>query len=422
MVRLAILLVLLCLTFWEWRGGERKPVYWLALIGLYIFFTLRYGQGTDYLTYMSIYANVPPLQTLPWFGAYQYNRIEFGFFYLISFFRMLGVHYVLFVAIITAFAFFCINRFINRFSPLPIFALTFFFAVYSLTYVESALRQMLSISIALGWVFIDWADGKRIRAIIGILIASTFHTSALVLLVLPILFWNPRPLYIIEWKLKTTGIVIGALLLVTAVINFVDLTPIFSRLPTYLSFTILSYYDFAASPSLMALANRALFMAIVFFLTWRQKDDMAPREKLLFNLYCVGFALYIVLMSSDELASRVNIYFRIIDFCLIPLLMYKNRDLVKKAVVGMPVMLMLLSFLYVKDITAIMGFAQYYNSNPLQYPYITVFNTDAVFDQKFVNVKNANAMNAYQAGGQSWDDYYQSLLRKPNVRSPIVPY
>lgn len=424
MVRLAILLVLLCLTIWEWRGGVRKAVYWVSLIGLFVFFSLRYGQGTDYITYMSIYANVPPLHTFPNFFAYAYNRIEIGFFYFISFFRMLGFHYVLFIAVVTAISLFCIHRFIKRFCPLPVFALTIFFAVYSLTYMESGIRQLLCISLALGWVFIDWSNGHKLRAIVGIAVASLLHTSAIVLVVLPILFWNPRSLYVIEWKPKTSVLVGAAFLAVAAVVNLVDLSFLIRLIPwSSLEHALLSYYsEEATGISLMALANRSLFMAIIFFLTWRAREDLTPSEKLLFNLYCVGYALYVVFMSFDLIASRLNVYFRIVDFALIPILFYKNRDFVRRTYVALPVMLVLISFLYVKDITATMGYAQYYESNPLKYPYITVFNPDRVFDSKFVNVKNAGALNAYTTTGMSWDEYYESLQRKPNVRSIITPY
>ena len=424
MVRLAILLVLLCLTVWEWRSGPRKYVYWLSLIGLFAFFALRYGQGTDYLTYLSIYANIPGLQTLPNFAAYSYNKIEIGFFYLISFFRMLGVHYVLFVAILTAGSLFLINRFIQRFSPLPVFALTIFYAVYSLIYMESAIRQILSIAIALGWVFIDWSNGKRWRAMLGIVIATLLHTSAIVLVALPILFWGPRKLFLIEWSIKKSVLLLGLLAAGTVVINFVNLTPIIQLLPSQLEYTILSYYNENSNLSLLAFGNRTLFMAIIFFLAYRanKQDALSANDKLLFNLYCVGYGIYMLFMSFDLIASRTNVYFRILDICLIPLLMQKNRDFVRRTVVALPALLVLLSFLYVKDISTTMSYAQYYDNNPLRYPYVTVFNPDAIFDSKFVNVKNANAMNAYQTGGLSWDEYYATLQRKPTVRSPILPY
>jgi hypothetical protein len=69
-----------------------------------------------------------------------------------------------------------------------------------------------------------------------------------------------------------------------------------------------------------------------------------------------------------------------------------------------------------------MDYSEYYSSNPLEYPYITLFNESALLDAKYVNVKNASAMNAYETGGFSWNEYYDQLMRKPTVRSPIVPY
>ncbi|MCL1964121.1 MAG: EpsG family protein [Firmicutes bacterium] len=422
MVRLAILLVLLCLTAWEWRAGVRKSLYWLAMAGLFIFFSLRYGQGTDYLTYLSIYANVPPLTQFPNYFAFQYNKIEIGFFYLMSAFRMLGAHYVLFISIVTFFSFVCLHRFIKRFCGLPMFALTLFFAVYSLTYVESAIRQLLALGIMLGFVYPDWTDGRRLRPTVLVLLASLLHNSAIVLLLLPILFRTPRPLYVIQWRMRKTVLLAVLLCIATAVVNFVDLTRLIAWLPARLEYTILSYYAESGRPSLLALLNRTLFMAVIFTLAWHSRERLSAQDKFLFNLYCVGYAFYMLFMSFDLIASRVNVYFRVVEVALLPLLFHKNRDLIKRTLVAMPVTLALLSFLYVKDMAAIMNFAEYYESSPLRYPYITVFNVDDLLDNKFVNVKNAAAMNAYRVGGSSWDEYYNAMQRKPSVRSPIVPY
>lgn len=424
MVRLGILLVLLSLTVFEWWRGAKKPVYLLAVLGLTVFFSLRYGQGTDYLTYLSIYANVEPLHTLPNYFAFNYNKIEIGFFYLISFFRMLGAHFGVFIAFVTISSFVLLTRFIRRFCPsCPMFALTFFFAVYSITYMESGIRQLLAISIILGVVLVAWSQRKYVISFCGIAAASLLHTSALLMLLLPLLFCRGYDkLYLIEWKKKTSLILVFLMLAASAVINFVDLSGLIALMPPQLEYTLWYYYQQNHTFSLLALANRSLFAAIAFILAWRAKDRLSQTEKLLFNLYMVGFAIYVTFMSFDLIASRCNVYFRVVEIALLPALMMRNRDLVRRTVVALPVMLMLMSFLYVKDITAVMDFAQYYDSNPLHYPYITIFNPDSLLDAKFVNVKNANAMNAYQTSGFSWNEYYAQLLRKPVNRSTIVPY
>ena len=422
MVRLAILVVMLLLTFWEWRSGKHKFVYMLTLCGLFAFFSLRYGQGTDYLTYLSIYANVQPLYTFPSYFAFQYNKVEIGFFYLMSFFRMFNMHYVLFIAIITLFSLFCINRFLQRYCPLPMFGLTFFFAVYSLVYMESGIRQLLALSLALGLVFPAWQSHRRVRALLGALVASLMHNSAVLLFLLPVFFWNESRLFFFEWKRRNSLLLAAAGAVLVGVVNFVDLTPLIRMLPARLEYTIMSYYSESTGISLTALANRALFMAIVLVLALRARESLSAGEKFLFNLYIMGFCVYLVFMSFDLIASRTNVYFRIVEIALIPALFQRNRDFVRRLRVAMPSMLLLISFLYVKDIAAVMDYAEYYNSKPWQYPYITIFNSDRLLDEKYVNVKNANAMNAYETGGFSWNDYYNALLRKPSGSNRIVSY
>lgn len=421
MVRLTILAVLLLLTAWEWRRGTNKFVYLISLTGLFIFFSLRYGQGTDYLTYLSIYANVQPLSALPSYAAFQYNKVEVGFFYLMSFFRMLHAHYVVFVACVTLFSLLMIDRFLRRFTTLPIFGLTCFFAVYSLVYMESGIRQLISLSIALGWVFPAWQQRRRISALAGIAVATLMHNSAIVML-LVLLLRKENTLFFIDWKKKTIAIVLAIGAALVFVVNFVNLMPAISLLPARLEYTISSYYLENNHVSITALANRTLFMAIVFFLALRVKNEMSLREKFLFNLYVIGFCVYVAFMSFDLIASRTNVYFRIVEIALIPALMVRNRDFVSRLRVAFPAMLLLISFLYVKDISAVMDYAEYYNSKPWEYPYITIFNSERLLDEKYVNIKNASAMNAYETGGLSWDEYYNSLLRKPSNRSRIVSY
>lgn len=421
MVRLTILAVLLLLTAWEWRRGTNKFVYLISLTGLFIFFSLRYGQGTDYLTYLSIYANVQPLSSFPSYAAFQYNKIEVGFFYLMSFFRMLNAHYVVFIACVTLFSLLMIDRFLRRFTSLPIFGLTCFFSVYSLVYMESGIRQLISLSIALGWVFPAWQQRRRISALAGIAVATLMHNSAIVML-LVLLLRKENTLFFIDWKKKTVAVVIAIGAALVFVFNFINLMPVISLLPARLEYTISSYYLENNHVSITALGNRTLFMAIVFFLALRAKNEMSLREKFLFNLYVLGFCLYVAFMSFDLIASRTNVYFRIVEIALIPALMVRNRDFVSRLRVAFPSMLLLISFLYVKDISAVMDYAEYYNSKPWEYPYITIFNSERLLDEKYVNIKNASAMNAYETGGLSWDEYYNSLLRKPSNRSRIVSY
>jgi hypothetical protein len=235
MVRLAVLGVLLAFSVWEWLKGPNKPLYVIALFGLFVFFSLRYGQGTDYLNYLSIYSTVGPLQSLPNYFDYNYNKVEIGYFYLVSFFKMFGMHFSVFIAIVTGGSLLLIDRFVRRFSPLPIFSLAVFYAVYSITYMESGLRQLIALCVVVGWAMPDWLQGRRVSAVIGILLASTIHSSALVMLILIIFFRKDNSLSKNAWpftwtrKQLSTAAIITAL--VGAVLATVNFTSVIALLP-----------------------------------------------------------------------------------------------------------------------------------------------------------------------------------------------
>ncbi len=424
MVRLVILFVLLSLSFWEWRRGAQKALFLFVLAALAVFFSLRYGQGTDYLTYLSIYANVEPLHTLPNYFAFSYNKIEIGFFYLISFFRMLGAHFTVFIAFVTAFSLFMLARFIRRFAPAsPVFSITVFYAVYSITYMESGIRQMLAIAIILGFVLVEWSNGHHLLPVAGIALASLFHTSALLMLLLPILCWKGNgKLFFIDWRLSKSLILISLILLLSVAINLLNWSRLISLLPARLEYTLWYYYQERSGISYLAFANRTLFAVVIFCFSYHFRRVLTDTDRLLFNMYVIGYLVYLLFISFDLIASRCNVYFRIVEIALIPQLFTKDKHFVVKKIVLLPGLVLLFTFLYVKDISAVMDFAQYYDSNPLHYPYITVFNPDKLLNEKFVNIKNVNAMNAYQTSGFSWNNYYAHLQRKPVNRSTILPY
>jgi len=425
MVRLIVLAVLLAMSVWEWFRGLNKALYVTALLGLFVFFTLRYGQGTDYLNYLSIYATIRPLNQMPSFFGYQFNKVEIGYFYLCSFFRMVGFPFTAFIGVVTLSSLLLLDRFIRRYSPLPTLSLTLFYAVYSLTYMESGIRQMLAIAIALGWVLVDWPKGRRVSAILGVLLAATLHMSVLLLLCLPVLFWSGEKNL---FTLKTRSLaILGALVVAAAaVINFAPLGGLIARVPGSIGSVLNYYYTTAKSFAPLALVNRTLFMALACALAWRAKARLSAIERFLMRLYILGFAVYLLTMSVDVIASRTNVYFRVLEIALLPALLYRNRDMAgslsKWASPLLAVCLAAVSFLYVKDMKAIMGFSGYYSDNVLQYPYVTLFEPTKLLSERYIPVKYEPYMNQAAYGQFDFDEYYRLVQRKPQVSSPWLPY
>jgi hypothetical protein len=374
------------------------------------------------LNYLSIYATVPLLQNLPSYFAYKFNKVEVGFFYLVSLFRMTGLHFNVFIGVVTGVSLLLVDRFIRRFSPLPLFSLAFFFAVYSLTYMESGIRQLLAICIGLGWVLHDWARGRRWSAMVGVLVAASMHSSALLLFVLPILFRNEKDTWPFSWSLGQLGALLGGVLAVSAALLFVNLQPILERIPSAIGPTLVYYYMTTRSFSLLALLNRLLFAALAVGLAWRARERLSMRERLLLKLYLLGLMVYLLCMSVDLIASRTNVYFRVVEFALLPALLYHNRDARKWVSSAAAVLVALLAFIYVKDMRAIMGFSQYYETDVLSYPYVTVFDPAQLLDVRYIPVKYEPYMNQAAYGQFDFEEYYRQVPRKPSLTSPVLPY
>ncbi|MDR2657439.1 MAG: EpsG family protein [Oscillospiraceae bacterium] len=422
MVRLIILGVLLALSVYEWLRGPSKAPYWIALGGLFAFFSLRYGQGQDYLNYLSIYATVKPLNMLPNYFLYSFNKIEIGFFYLISFMRMCHVHFSVFVALLSGGSLLMIDRFIRKFSPLPVLSLTCFFAVYSLTYMESGLRQLIALCLMLGWALPDWLAEKRLRSALVFCVAATMHASALLALAVLLVFFHGEQRAAWDWKLKWVALCTGLVLIAMLIINFVNLTPILQRFPEPYGSVLIYYLRTARSFSLLALANRLIFLVIIGALTFRARDRLTAREWFLVKFYAVGFLVYLTFMSVDLIASRTNVYFRIVEFALLPALLYRNRDLNLKIAPAFAAILAMLGFIYIKDVRAIMDFGQYFRTNPTEYPYITILKPAELMEVRYIPVKFEPYMNQAAYGQFDFVEYYRRVLRKPSITSQILPY
>jgi len=422
MVRLAILAVLILLAIWEWFQGPNKALYVISMAGLFAFFSLRYGQGQDYLNYLSIYQTIKPLQMLPSYFQYNFNKVDIGYFYLVSFFKMLHAHFTVFIFVITGGSLLLIDRYIRKFSPLPIMSIAIFFAVYSITYMESGLRQLIALCLVLGFALPEWHQGRRIRASLVILIAATMHMSVLlVLVVLPLFFFHEQKKEF-GWKTKKMVVLLGIVLIGSAVINFVPLTPLLKLLPQRLGGILIYYYQTSRNFSWLALLNRFAFTAAACLLAYRARERLSAREWFLFKLYLIGFFVYIAFMSIDLIASRSNAYFRIIEFALLPSLLYRNKDLENKLLPALAGLVIMITFIYVKDIRAVMSFGQYFSNNPLEYSYITIFDPAQIMEKRYVPVQYETWMNQAAYGEFDFNEYYRKVLRKPSINAPYLPY
>ena len=189
MIYLLIVLYLIFLIYiYDYKGLEKKRIlyYKITVLILVLLAGLRYRIGSDTLAYEISFNAIPTIGKLTWRYVSEVSDYEIGFTVLVSLVKTIFGHFWCFLIIQS----FVINYFICRFfrkNTKNIFTaiLIYFVVLYYFVNCEAA-RQGIALAILLN----SWPcfiNGKMKKMCTIIIIASLFHISAIIFLILPIL-------------------------------------------------------------------------------------------------------------------------------------------------------------------------------------------------------------------------------------------
>ena len=206
------------------KKNEGKYFYYLFMVFLVLVCTFRYRVGGDSLHYHDIFDSYPYFSEL---SSYDFKNSQYNFGWIIfnaviksicdSFYFFQFVH----ALIINTTIFYFIKKYaINKFLTI-IFYLFFNFLYFNM----EVLRESLAVSFFL--LSIPYLLNKKWLAYYLLcILAYSFHSSALILFVLP--------LFAIEMKMKYQ---ISILVLLTLLINFIPIGDLISNYLGFLSIT-----------------------------------------------------------------------------------------------------------------------------------------------------------------------------------------
>lgn len=171
-------------AFLELSTNKKNRNEKLLLFFAYIFFSvlltllqgLRGEVGNDYLGYKQYYESTDVIN----------SNYEFGFKYLVCFFKFVNINYNLFqfiMAIITGGIFY---SYIYKKTRYPFFFLFAYFCIFFFPVNFSQLRQQIAISVLMLFSLINKKNSKIIT-IIALVLAATFHRTCLILVTVPLM-------------------------------------------------------------------------------------------------------------------------------------------------------------------------------------------------------------------------------------------
>ena len=292
------------------RVFERKLALILVFITLLLLASLRFEVGEDWKNYVLFYTD-----------RNSSNVLEIGYRLINDLFSDLGLHYNFFLLFINSGALFFTYKFIylNTKSK-QIALLIFFYDIFFFLNLSGA-RQAIALSlICIGF---NYALKKRfLKYLFVVLLASTFHKSALIAL---LIYFIPREgfnFYSIFKSIK--------FYLALCVIIFISYVPIefyikffedsyLKKVAFYLEYytksenIVMDYFKGAVKRSIV----------ILFYFLYRRYLPCDNSTHYFFNVYLIGFLIFLSLyFLSPDLGTRLSLYFTIFEILIIGNLVY----------------------------------------------------------------------------------------------------
>ncbi|MGL5057389.1 MAG: EpsG family protein [Fusobacteriaceae bacterium] len=338
----------------------------------FLFFILifRYGQGTDYFNYERHWKelNIDFLQAL--FQAD--SHLDFLVKNSMSLFKYFHISYEFYIIIYSIFLMLLLYEILKKVEYKAYFLLLFYPIIY-LQYYFSSIRQ--AAAIMLGLLAVEKYYNKNLKKyLLFLILASMFHKSVLILLLIPILK---------KINLKTLFILL--LLTISIYILRIDRF-VYQLLP------ILSRHSEITKVNKLGMLNRMISLMFISFFMWNCKKTSKKVDEY-FKLYLFGFVFYIVFMSNELLASRINIYFKIFEIYIYCNLI-KIKTSYKNAIYILSLILTII--LFTKEINSYLYQVEYINKNLLKYPYVNIFDKEKIY--RYRNRSNINKARGIEKG------------------------
>ncbi len=310
---MALLIGVLCfdeITSSSHRIFHKNKAFVVVFITLLVIASSRINVGDDWNSYAEFYIN-RELSGLT----------EIGYRVINDFFGDLGLHYNIFLLFINTVILFFIFKFIKENAELKqIGLLIFFYDVYFYLNL-SGVRQ--GIALAVTCFGFNYALKKDFfKYLLVVLIASTFHKSALIAL---IIYFIPRDRFdfyaaikSIKFYLVLCVIIIISNAQIESYIQYVE-NSFFKNVAYYALYHPKSENILIAY--LVGLAKRSIVIYYYYFYCRYLPSNHSTHY--LLNIYIVGFILFaIIYLLSPDIGTRLSIYFSIFEILIIGNLIY----------------------------------------------------------------------------------------------------
>lgn len=371
-------IIVICAVITLIKPQYDKWLYYGCLAVMTLFLMLRFGQGTDYPGYLCIYETADVVFSTDGSFSQYLNMIhtEIGWKVCMVLFKFLDMDFWIVIAFFAAVTMLATHLAITTFcEKYRVVALLLLYPTVYLTYYFSGIRQGFAMAVFFGILVKRAIDKKYISYVLGVLLLSTIHKASLCYLIVPIIL-------VLSKKIFVLGTILSFVLSAAMILN-----PI-REIIKNLAVSIGASAGYFGEPTIswFSLLERTVMLAfvLIMYLKGKQSTELKKRAVPLLKIYLTGYLIYICLLSTSFVSSRLAIMFKMGEFLLIPMLMeetqVKIRNFIMTAVVALSV---LMSY---KNINSYAS-GYYEGITGVNYPYVSIFNRQDIllYREEFVN-------------------------------------
>lgn len=287
-------------------------LFWVLAVVLILFAGLR-RIGADFENYELIYDVLAGDNSwLDW----RVITLEPGFKFLIMLLKSTNFQVSLIICAILGVL--LKAKFITKYSPYPLLSLVIYFTSLFIIKEMGQIRHGIALGIIL-WSFDALIRKQKRKFLVLMFIAVMFHWSAFC--VIPLYFIGnrkfPSYFYVVAMVIIFFMILFNLTSVISSVMSIVPIEAITAKADSYLS----GDSDFAER---LGINSTFIFLVIIMSLMLFYRERLTvkyPYFDLLLNIYILGIFYFGFFNAISEFALRLNVYFRMMDIIILPMIM-----------------------------------------------------------------------------------------------------
>ena len=284
----------------------------LFIIILLFITSFRGDVGTDYKEYINFWNGLHPINS---FDLTYYTNFEIFYKIIFSLVKVVTNSELIFLFVNACLVFiplsFALKNALDRFYTL---SLLIYYSVFFMPYTLNGMRQAIAMSIFL--YSLKYFNSNRLLPILILtIIASCIHSTGYLIIVIYFLFLILKKVKL--WFYPVSFVISIVIYKFNILTNFIFNNSIVNK-EVYAE-----KYD--ENTSALQILTRVLLVIFLFYFSYinRYRDEkLMP----LFNIYWIGFLLYLTLMNNNLMATRFNMFFRVLEVILLPLILLCFKD------------------------------------------------------------------------------------------------